>query len=128
MTGPDANRLEDARKALEDLSHGYKGPHPLQADLDFLASRLRKLPSRLTKVTFDPDVFALRDIIDHYAAKNLVSAKAAEACLNLEELADLADYDMPFEEEEFSENVAEQIDVLGDELTKLFTKIEDEAG
>jgi hypothetical protein len=122
MTGREQRKLDVARSAADDLSSHYTSPRALEGDLDILASALRDLPRRLTRIP-RPDATGLCDILECYAEAHLVTKDALAACTALQELTDIADYDVP-DMDEFAANAEDHISDLKDQLEQLFTTLE----
>jgi hypothetical protein len=122
MTKREQRKLDVARSAAEDLSWHYTSPRALEGDLDILASALRDLPRRLTRIP-RPDATGLCDIVQCYAEAKLITDNALEACTALQELTDIADYDVP-DMDEFAANAEDHISDLKDQLEQLFTTLE----
>lgn len=127
MSSRESRRIDEAREALNELSEHYTNPRKLEADLDILFSALLKLPKRLVKAASDDDsqMFGLCDLLDQYAENDLIPDSAVKSCQELDELTQVADYDVP-DEEEFAEKAEAHVSVIRDELDKLFVKLEEE--
>lgn len=125
MSDREKRLLAGLRKAIEKLSDHYRSPRALEADMDILALALTRLPERLTHVSRDDAAFTLSDVIEQHVEHGNVSAGALDAVENLEELTQVADYDVPAEDR-FAERVGEKISVLKAELESLLAKFEDE--
>jgi hypothetical protein len=124
MSNRDLKKIEAAREAAAELSWHYTSPRTLEADLDILASALRKLPRKLTGIPKDADeVFGLCDILGQLHEARLVSADALSSCSDLEELTDVADYDMG-DPEDFATEAENHINDLKAELEKLLETLE----
>lgn len=122
MTERERRLVEELRNAIEKLSGRYHSPRALEADMDILAASLSSLPERLTDIPRDEALFTLSDVIERYVEHGSLSASALDAVENLEELTQIADYDLP-DEDRFARLVAEEIDVLKVELENLLAKI-----
>lgn len=126
MRKRNERKLAVAREAIEDLSAHDTSPRALEADLDILASALHDLPRRLTRIQRASSTVALCDILQEYVKAKLVSDHAVKACKALEELTDIADYDVP-DQDEFATSAEGHITDLTDELKKLFDILEERA-
>jgi hypothetical protein len=107
---------------MDDLSWHYTSPRALEGDLEILAAALRELPRRLTEIP-RPEAAGLCDILQDYVAAHLLDDDAVDACTALQELTDIADYDIP-DLDDFADNVEEHLSDLRDQLEKLFANLE----
>lgn len=120
----DSDKIAAARKAAEELSQEYDSPRSLEADLDILASALRNLPREITGLAEDAEeAFGLCEVLSRLSDADLLSDTVVTSCGELEELTDLADYDMG-DPEKFAARAEGHITDLQSELEKLFDKLE----
>ena len=124
MPSRELRRIAAARTAVDDLSEEYTSPRTLEADLDVVFSAFLRLPPESLGLTpQDAPVLALCDLLEEYSDRRLVSEGAVESCHKLEELTQIADYDVS-DEEKFSEQAGKYVAVIKEELEKFLTNLE----
>jgi hypothetical protein len=117
-------KVEAARTAAGDLSAHHHSPREVEANLDILRSALLELPSAPSARRKRKTDIELCQLLQDYTDAKLLSAVAVNCCYELKELIQISDYDIS-DKEEFTESVQGKIEVLQEELEKLFAHLQD---
>lgn len=118
----DGKRLDFAKAASEALSEEYGNPRRVETNMDILSGALMDLG--LVKFTsHQREKFGLCSVLQKFVAEGLIDHSAVTCCKSIEELIQVADYDIS-DEAQFAEDVASEIEVLKEELDNAFNGFE----
>jgi hypothetical protein len=118
----DATRLDAARCASDALAEEHGNPRDVETNMHILARALMDL-GVIEFTQHQREKFGLRSVLQKFVVEGLIDRSAVTCCSGMEELIQVADYDIT-DEDQFAEDIASEIGVLQEELDNAFNRFE----